>query len=152
MLSRSLRFSLLLLLLPVCLVGSQAAKKPAAAPQKTSQPRAQTREMKAQKLAAALKVGRRILILDVRPLAEFDAGHAEDAINVPFPTFHSRVKELQIPKSAEVVTMDGPGGRAAQAANELLRMGYTKAAYASFPGWKAAGLTVQKTPPSSRKR
>ena len=45
---------------------------------------------------------KKIILLDIRPVEEYNAGHIPDAISVPIVTLHAILKKL--PKSKEDVT------------------------------------------------
>lgn len=96
-------------------------------------------------IQSALKAGRKILLIDVRTPGEFGAGHPPDALNVPLPQLQARMKQFQVPKPVEVVVVCRSAGAASQAVNELVKMGYSKAAYTLFQDWEKAGLKLEKS-------
>jgi rhodanese-related sulfurtransferase len=104
--------------------------------------------------------------LDVRSVPEFDAGHPQDARNVPLmhidrgamkanPDF-LRVVEQAFPKDRPIVIGCRSMGRSAQAAGLLEAAGYQQVAQMRggfegerdllgrvlFPGWLASGLPI----------
>jgi len=84
-----------------------------------------------------------VIILDVRPAAEFDAGHIEGARSIPIDRLAEEVRTL--PKDAEVVAYcRGPFCVFADDAVRLLhRRGHPARRLADgFPEWRAAGLPV----------
>jgi len=84
-----------------------------------------------------------VIILDVRPAAEFDAGHIEGARSIPIDRLAEEVRTL--PKDAEVVAYcRGPFCVFADDAVRLLhRSGHPARRLADgFPEWRAAGLPV----------
>lgn len=107
-------------------------------------PAAGAKETSPETIAAARRAGRRLLLIDVRESSEFAAGHAEDAINVPLSRLLQRVKQLQIPKKTELVTMCASGGRSSRAALELEKMGYKTVSYCPLNKWKASGMKIEK--------
>lgn len=85
------------------------------------------------------------VLIDVCEPAEFAAGHAGGARNIPLGSL-ADAKELPKDKSVPVVLMCVSGARASRAAGLLKRAGYEKAvAVAGGMGaWREAGLPVVK--------
>ena len=84
-----------------------------------------------------------IVILDVRPEAEFSSGHIVGATSVPIAELRKHMKAL--PKDADVVAYcRGPYCvYADQAVRELNRRGYrARRLVDGFPEWTRAGLPV----------
>lgn len=95
-----------------------------------------------KELAARLKRGE-VLVLDVRPTAEFEAGHIRGARSLP--TTELRRQLRAIPKDTEVVAYcRGPYCvYADDAVRELNRRGFrARRLIDGFPEWKRAGLPV----------
>jgi rhodanese-related sulfurtransferase/DNA-binding transcriptional ArsR family regulator len=93
-----------------------------------------------QELAARLR-RREVLILDVRPEAEFAAGHIAGARSVPLAELRRHLRVL--PKDADVVAYcRGPYCvYADDAVRELTRRGFrARRLIDGFPEWKRAGL------------
>jgi rhodanese-related sulfurtransferase/DNA-binding transcriptional ArsR family regulator len=93
-------------------------------------------------LAARLK-RREVIVLDVRPEAEFAAGHITGARSVPITELRRHLRAL--PKDAEVVAYcRGPYCvYADDAVRELTRKGFrARRLEDGFPEWKRAGLPV----------
>jgi rhodanese-related sulfurtransferase/DNA-binding transcriptional ArsR family regulator len=93
-------------------------------------------------LAARLK-RRQVLVLDVRPAAEYAAGHIAGATSVPMGELRRHLRAL--PKDAEVVAYcRGPYCvYADEAVRELNRRGFrARRLIDGFPEWKRAGLPV----------
>jgi rhodanese-related sulfurtransferase/DNA-binding transcriptional ArsR family regulator len=93
-------------------------------------------------LAARLK-RREVMVLDVRPAAEFSAGHIAGARSVPISELRRQLRSL--PKDADVVAYcRGPYCVFADdAVRELNRKGYrARRLIDGFPEWKRAGLPV----------
>lgn len=85
-----------------------------------------------------------VVVLDVRPVEEFRAGHIPGAVSVPIAELERRMKEL--PTDAEIIAYcRGPYCVMAFKAVELLRAGKRRARRLvdGFPEWKAAGLPVE---------
>jgi rhodanese-related sulfurtransferase len=97
-----------------------------------------------QELAARLKRGE-VMVLDVRPAAEFEAGHIRGARSMPITELRRQLRAL--PKSTEVVAYcRGPYCvYADDAVRELIRKGYkARRLIDGFPEWKRAGLPVEQ--------
>lgn len=95
-----------------------------------------------KELAARLK-RREVIVLDVRPEAEYEAGHITGARSVPITELRRHLRAL--PKDANVVAYcRGPYCvYADDAVRELQRNGYTAIRLIDgFPEWKRAGLPV----------
>ena len=94
-------------------------------------------------LAARLKRGE-VLVLDVRPTAEYGAGHIAGARSVPIGELHRQLRAL--PKDTDVVAYcRGPYCvYADEAVRELNRKGFrARRLIDGFPEWKRAGLPVE---------
>jgi rhodanese-related sulfurtransferase len=97
-------------------------------------------------LAARLRRGA-VVVLDVRPEAEFAAGHIAGAHSVPIGELRKRLKSL--PPDAEVVAYcRGPYCvYADDAVRELTRKGFrARRLVDGFPEWRRAGLPVAVGP------
>jgi rhodanese-related sulfurtransferase len=68
---------------------------------------------------AALQAKRAVTVIDVRSVAEFDAGHVEGALNVPSDQLSAETMELA--GATEVVTVCARGGARSHEAAERLR-------------------------------
>jgi rhodanese-related sulfurtransferase len=80
------------------------------------------------------------LLVDVRTPAEFAAGHAKGAVNIPFDQIAARAAEL--PRDRPVVLYCRTGRRSGIAAGELRKLGFTEVydfqALTAWPGETAA--------------
>jgi rhodanese-related sulfurtransferase len=84
-----------------------------------------------------------IIVLDVRPREEYEAGHIPGAVSIPLAHLKGRMASL--PRGAEVVAYcRGPYCVLAPLALELLRRGGFTARRLEdgFPEWRRAGLPV----------
>ncbi len=98
--------------------------------------------VKREELLKLVKKGEAMLI-DVRPEAEFAAGHIRGAINVPIDALPKRLKSL--PKDQEIVAYcRGPYCMfALDAVNALRKKGFrARRLEEGFPEWKAERLPV----------
>lgn len=94
-------------------------------------------------LRARMK-GNSVVVLDVRPLLEYEAGHIAGARSVPVSELDKRLKEL--PRKAGIVAYcRGPYCVFADEAVSLLRSrGFRAVRLAGgFPDWKAQGFPVE---------
>jgi len=99
-----------------------------------------------KELAARLKRGE-VLVLDVRPEAEYLAGHIAGARSVPIGELRKHLRAL--PKDTEVVAYcRGPYCvYADDAVRELNRKGFrARRLIDGFPEWKRAGMSVAAGP------
>jgi rhodanese-related sulfurtransferase len=86
----------------------------------------------------------KLVVLDVRPQEEYDAGHLPGAVSIPLDALTKRVKEL--PKGKQIVAYcRGPlCALAPDATRFLKRKGYNvQRLVDGAPDWKAAGLPVE---------
>ena len=100
-------------------------------------------EVGAQELAERLTHGRAV-VLDVRPAAEYAAGHIAGARSVPIETFDATVGQLS--KAHEVIAYcRGPYCvYADDAVRLLLQRGYrARRLDTGFPEWERAGLPIE---------
>ena len=104
--------SLLLATVIACLAGCHRA------------PEATRPTISSAELAQQIQNGTAPLILDVRTADEYRAGHIPGAVNIPIDELQSRLPELKISKSAEVVVHCEHGGRAAKGEAILAAAGY----------------------------
>jgi len=92
-----------------------------------------------------------VIVLDVRPLLEFNAGHISGAISIPHDEVERRLKA--IPKDKEIVAYcRGPYCVYADEAVTVLRKRGRKARrlVGGFPEWKAARLPVETATTTER--
>jgi rhodanese-related sulfurtransferase len=85
-----------------------------------------------------------VTVIDVRPAAEFDAGHIPNAVSIPIEQLNKRLKEL--PKRSEIIAYcRGPFCvYADEAVAILIENGYkAKRLEEGFPDWQAEDLPVQ---------
>ena len=99
-----------------------------------------------QELARRLQEGDRLVVLDVRPAAEYVAGHLPGAVSIPVGELRRRLAEL--PGDREIVAYcRGPYCAFAHDAVALLREAGFQARRLvdGLPEWQAAGLAVTRT-------
>ena len=91
-----------------------------------------------------------VVILDVRPAREFEAGHIAGAISMPIDDLQARLRLL--PTDREYVAYcRGPYCVYADRAVELLHRSRRRARrlFEGFPEWRAAGFPVARGPEAS---
>jgi rhodanese-related sulfurtransferase/predicted transcriptional regulator len=98
-----------------------------------------------QELARRLQDGDSVVVLDVRPAAEYAAGHLPGAVSVPVDELRRRLAEL--PADREIVAYcRGPYCAFAHEAVAMLREeGFSaRRLEDGLPEWRAAGLAVTR--------
>ncbi|MBM4154658.1 MAG: rhodanese-like domain-containing protein [Lentisphaerae bacterium] len=100
----------------------------------------------ADDLHARIEAGSAPLVLDVRSPDEFAAGHIVGALNIPHDTIAARLADLGPDPRREIVVCCAMGGRAAHAAGELRRAGFTdvKLLDGHMRGWCSSGRRVHR--------
>jgi len=99
-----------------------------------------------KELYKRLRSGDRLVVLDVRPTDEFDAGHLPGAVSIPLAELERRLK--QVPKSRDIVAYcRGPYcALAPEAVRVLNKRGYrARQLEDGFPEWSAAGLPTERS-------
>lgn len=88
-----------------------------------------------------------IVVVDVRPVEEYEAGHISGAISVPFDELDERLRGAEIPSNREIVAYcRGPYCVLAPQAAEVMRTsGFTRVRRldTGFPQWRMAGLPIE---------
>ncbi len=64
------------------------------------------------------------IILDIRPTAEFKAGHLVDAINIPYERINSDLATLEKYKTKTIIIVDKIGQYAGVAGRQLAKEGF----------------------------
>jgi rhodanese-related sulfurtransferase/DNA-binding transcriptional ArsR family regulator len=88
-----------------------------------------------------------VVVVDVRPRAEYEAGHIAGAISIPHDEVKRRLGEL--PRNKEIVAYcRGPYCVFADEAVKTLRASRRKALRleGGFPEWRAAGRAIERSP------
>ncbi len=96
-----------------------------------------------EELLARMRSGS-VVVIDVRPRAEYEASHIEGAISMPLAELPRRIRELKARKEV-IAYCRGPYCLMAfEATRTLLRGGRSaRRLVDGFPEWRAAGLPVE---------
>jgi rhodanese-related sulfurtransferase len=86
------------------------------------------------------------VVLDVREVAEYAAGHITNARNVPEGQLADRIKELERYKSRPIVLSCGTGARSARAGAILQKAGFAEVVTlrGGIAAWKQASMPLEK--------
>lgn len=86
------------------------------------------------------------LVLDVREVAEFNAGHVLDAKQIPFGKLNESIGELEKYRTRPIIVMDGSGQRSPAACVLLSKHGFELAhnLTGGVLAWRKAGLPLKK--------
>jgi phage shock protein E len=103
----------------------------------------------ADELERRIRDGSAPLILDVRTLQEYTAGHIPGAVLIPHDELAGRLAELEIEPGDEIVVHCQTGRRTALAEQTLAEAGYTavRPLDGDMQGWKQGGHPVENGPP-----
>lgn len=87
------------------------------------------------------------VLIDVSEPAEYAAGHASNARNIPLGGLESGAKGLPTNKSLPVLVICPTGARANRAVATLRKLGYEKAStvIGGLAAWREAQLPVEKS-------
>jgi len=105
----------------------------------------QASEISAQTLFARLGRVDAPVVIDVRSVLEYRAGHVPGAINVPHTEMKERLGELQGFRDRDIVLYCKSGRRAAIAEGILRDAGYHRLLHlrGDMDGWNGSGLPVE---------
>lgn len=106
--------------------------------------RARIQETDVETVKARLERGDDFLLIDTREDREWNNGHLPGAIHLGKGVIERDI-EAKVPDTdREMILYCGGGYRSALAADNLTKMGYTKAISmdGGFRGWKEAGLEI----------
>jgi rhodanese-related sulfurtransferase len=92
--------------------------------------------------ASPADVNDKTLLLDVRELDEWQAGHAEGALHLPMMTVPARLDE--VPRDRDVVVVCRVGARSAQVVGYLLAQGWERVRNldGGMLAWEQAGRSM----------
>jgi len=86
------------------------------------------------------------LVLDVRSVEEFAAGHLPNSKNIPLKELESRIKEIEKSKTNAVIAVCATGVRSSSAVAILNKAGFEKAFSldGGVAAWQSQGLPTIK--------
>ena len=85
------------------------------------------------------------VVLDIRPSAEFKAGHLVDAINIPYERINADLATLEKYKSKTIIIVDKIGQYSGVIGRQLAKEGYTvKRLSGGISEWQAQNLPLIK--------
>jgi rhodanese-related sulfurtransferase len=86
------------------------------------------------------------VVVDVRPMADFDQGHIIGAINIPSNGFANQLKQLERHKSKPIIVSCRSGAQSAQACATLRKAGFEKVhnLRGGILAWQNANLPVTR--------
>ena len=93
------------------------------------------------------EAGDSVILLDVRDEPDYDEEHLPNAVSLPRGYLELDIDEVAPDGDTHIVTYCGGGTRATLSAQTLKNMGYENVSVLTggFRGWKAAGLTTEKS-------
>ena len=102
-------------------------------------------ETTVEEVSKRLERGERLTILDVREESEWNQGHIPGAVHLGKGIIERDIERMFPDGDAELILYCGGGFRSALAADNLKRMGYTRAISmdGGMRGWREAGLDVE---------
>lgn len=86
------------------------------------------------------------IVIDVRDDNEYQSGHIINAIHIPLPLLDNRITQLSDAKDNPLLVYCRTGNRSAQAASQLMKLGFSKVHKLSggISAWQSANLPVSK--------
>jgi rhodanese-related sulfurtransferase len=92
------------------------------------------------------------LVIDLRSKDLYDAGHINDARNVPAADLASQAESLKKWRDKNVITYCDSGANGASAARSLLKLGFTKVfnLQGGLNAWVKENLPLAKTSPGGK--
>lgn len=116
-------------------------------PQLVAEAKAQITEIDPGEAAPQI-TAKKMVVIDVREPAEFNAGSLPDAVNIPrgILEFQTAENPALADKDANILLYCKTGGRSALATVSLNRMGYSRlnSLLGGFDAWAASGQPVVK--------
>jgi len=130
--------------LAACGPGNQAGNEARSADAGEDQSAGSTAVITQAQLVEAMEAGDSPILLDVRRQDEFEEGHIEGAIHIPFDELPARAAEIGAPMDAPIVVYCRTGRRAGIAEAALAEAGYTnlKDLEGHIQSWNSAGLPL----------
>ncbi|MBU6376417.1 MAG: hypothetical protein KGQ59_10505 [Bdellovibrionales bacterium] len=100
------------------------------------------KETSVEAVAARIKSGESLILVDTREDEEWKAGHIPGAVHIGKGVIERDIEQQMPNKSAEIILYCGGGFRSAIAAESLQQMGYTNVLSmdGGYRTWKEKGL------------
>jgi rhodanese-related sulfurtransferase len=113
-------------------------------PQIIGEAKSQITEVTVGEIKNDIDSGKNFILLDVRTLEEFNAGHLPKGTNIPRGTLEFLIGKFYPNKDTEIVLYCRTDARAALSTNALKEMGYTnvKNLKGGFKAWGEAGYSI----------
>ncbi|MDY3118464.1 MAG: rhodanese-like domain-containing protein [Peptoniphilus sp.] len=70
------------------------------------------------------KAKEKVVVLDVRPAEDYNAGHVKYAVNMPIDTFEANLNKIEDLKDFDVITICNTGKKSSEAADILVKNGF----------------------------
>ncbi|CRM85778.1 rhodanese-like domain-containing protein [Pseudomonas sp. FH4] len=85
------------------------------------------------------------VVVDLRPVKDFAAGHIVGALNIPQDKLIARIAELEKHKAKTIILVDAQGQHSGGHARELMKSGFTAAKLSGgISSWRADNLPLVK--------
>ncbi|MEN8213614.1 MAG: rhodanese-like domain-containing protein [Pseudomonadota bacterium] len=86
------------------------------------------------------------VVVDVRPIADFNKGHIVNAINIPINGFKNQIKQLEKHKDKPVIISCRSGSQSQAACRDLRKSGFeqTYNLRGGIMAWQSANLPLSK--------
>ncbi len=86
------------------------------------------------------------LVVDVRPMADFNQGHIIGAVNIPSNGFANQMKQLEKHKARPIIVSCRSGAQSAQACATLRKAGFDKVhnLRGGILAWQSANLPLTR--------
>lgn len=86
------------------------------------------------------------VVVDVRPMADFNQGHIIGAVNIPSNGFANQLKQLERHKSKPIIVSCRSGAQSAQACAALRKAGFEKVhnLRGGILAWQSANLPMTR--------
>jgi len=106
--------------------------------------KAKISEVTVQQVKAELDAGKPVILVDVRDLEEFEAGHLPRALNISRGLLEWKIGAMIPDKNANIVMYCRTDARSALTTARLQEMGYTNVRnmQGAFKAWGEAGLPI----------
>ena len=105
---------------------------------------ATAKEISQAQLQQIMQSEQQVILLDVRTVEEFLAGHIANAVNIPHKELAARLAELSDAKSSQIVIYCRSGRRAEVAQQVLVKNGFAQLDHLTgdFNEWTSNGLPI----------